>query len=44
MTASANFDPRITSREANALHSAAVARDYIAQPRLGKFFTFSFAF
>ena len=30
-----NFDPRITKSEANVLHSAAVTRDYIAQPRLG---------
>lgn len=36
MTASVNFDPRISKSEANVLHSAAVTRDYIAQPRLGK--------
>lgn len=29
-----NFDPRISSNEARALHAAAVTRDYIAEPRM----------
>lgn len=29
-----NFDPRISSNEARALHAAAVTRDYVAEPRM----------